>query len=117
MQCYPRKASKNVTKMAHNSNTNATAMACNSTPDTLVLKTRKAEMNRKGTELPSNPKPVTPACWSIFTLVICFFPHDRSRQVNRRCTRKHGPWPSKLVKATPQESLSGDLLLGDSMLT
>ena len=38
------KASKNATKMAHNSNTNATAMACNSTLGTLVL--RKQEKLR-----------------------------------------------------------------------
>ncbi len=62
------KLAKMQQKTAHNSNTNATAMACNSTLDTLVLnKMRKAEIYRKRTELPSNPKPVTQSCWSIFT--------------------------------------------------
>jgi hypothetical protein len=47
--------------------TDATAMACNSTPVTLVLrKTMKAEMYGKGMELPYNPNQ-----------------SDRPRQVNK----------------------------------
>jgi hypothetical protein len=48
MQCYFRLKiklqiieGKNAIKMAHNSNTNATATACNSTLDTLVLRKRE----------------------------------------------------------------------------
>ena len=58
---------KNATKTAQNNNTKATATACNSTLDTLVLRKRESWDNRRGTELPSNPKPVTQSCRSIFT--------------------------------------------------
>ena len=65
--------------------TDATAMACNSTPVTLVLrKMTEAEIHGKGMEHPSNPNQ-----------------SHKSYQVNKRCTRKFGHRPSKLVIDTP----------------
>ncbi len=79
--------------------TDATTMACNSTPITLVLrKTIEAEIYGKGMEHPSNPNQSHKSC-----------------QVNKRCTRKYGHMPSKLVIGTPQEALCVKLSLGGSM--
>jgi hypothetical protein len=79
--------------------TNATAVVCNSTPVTVVLrKTIKAEIYGKGMEQPSDPNQSHMSC-----------------QVNKRCTQKYGHRLSKLVIGTPQEALCVDLLLGGSM--
>ena len=65
--------------------TDATAMACNSTPVTLVLrKMTEAEIHGKGMEHPSNPNQ-----------------SHKSYQVNKRYTQKYGHRPSKLVIRTP----------------
>ena len=108
------KLAKMQQKMAHNSNTNATAMACNSTLGTLFLK-KQEKLRYIGKE--RNYHPILNQSHNHvgqFLPKKRFFPHDRSRQVNKRCTRKYGPWPSNLVIGTPQEALCGDLLPGDS---
>ncbi len=124
MQCHFRQKlklqiieDKNAIKTAHNSNTNATATVCNSTLDTLVLRKRE-NLRYIGKERNYHPIQTSHTIMPVnFHLSKRFFLHDRSCRVNKRCTQKYGPWPSKLVIGTPQEALSlcGDLLLGDSI--
>ncbi len=78
---------------------NATAMACNSTPVTLVLrKMIETEIYGIGMEQPFDPNQSHESC-----------------QVNKRCAQKYGHRPSKIVICTPQEALCVELFLGGSM--
>jgi hypothetical protein len=77
--------------MAHNSNTNATAMACNSTLDTLVLK-KQEKLSYIGKEW--NYHPILNQSHhhaGKFLPKQKVFPHDRSRQVNKKMYTK--AWP------------------------